>query len=290
MNEQPQGQRSVFEREFLPASEHGLRYRLYRLIYHHDAPDERNFDLVLILAILASVLVVLLDSVGSIKARWHGVLYAAEWFFTVLFTVEYAVRLWTVRRPLRYATSFFGVIDLLSILPTYLSLFFPASASLLVVRSLRLLRVFRVLKLVEYSGEAGILVDALLRSRRKILVFLSAILTVVIIFGAIMYVIEGPEHGFHSIPTGMYWAVVTMATVGFGDIAPGTPLGRFVTSILILIGYSVIAVPTGIYTAELASSLRGQRRQVRCVECGLPEHEQDAWHCRKCGRALPMQE
>ena len=290
MNGQPPGQRSVFEREFLPASEHGLRYKLYRLIYHHDAPDERNFDLVLIVTILASVLVVLLDSVGTIKARWHGVLYAAEWFFTVLFTVEYVVRLWTVRRPVRYATSFFGVIDLLSILPTYLSLFFPASASLLVVRSLRLLRVFRVLKLVEYSGEAGILVDALLRSRRKILVFLSAILTVVIIFGAIMYVIEGPEHGFHSIPTGMYWAVVTMATVGFGDIAPGTPLGRFVTSILILIGYSVIAVPTGIYTAELASSLRPQRRQVRCVECGLPEHEQDAWHCRKCGRALPMQE
>lgn len=290
MNEQPAGQRSVFEREFLPASEHGLRYKLYRLIYHHDAPDERNFDLVLIVAILASVLVVLLDSVGAIKARWHDALYAAEWFFTVLFTLEYAVRLWTVRRPLRYATSFFGVIDLLSILPTYLSLLFPASASLLVVRSLRLLRVFRVLKLVEYSGEAGVLVDALLRSRRKILVFLSAILTIVIIFGAIMYVIEGPEYGFHSIPTGMYWAVVTMATVGFGDIAPGTPLGRFVASILILIGYSVIAVPTGIYTAELASSLRPKRRQVRCGECGLPEHEQDAWHCRKCGRALPMQE
>jgi voltage-gated potassium channel len=290
MSGQPAEGRSVFEREFLPASEHGLRYKLYRLIYHHDAPDERNFDLVLIVAILASVLVVLLDSVGAIKARWHDALYAAEWFFTVLFTLEYAVRLWTVRRPLRYATSFFGVIDLLSILPTYLSLLFPASASLLVVRSLRLLRVFRVLKLVEYSGEAGILVDALLRSRRKILVFLSAILTIVIIFGAIMYVIEGPEYGFHSIPTGMYWAVVTMATVGFGDIAPGTPLGRFVASILILIGYSVIAVPTGIYTAELASSLRPQRRQVRCGECGLPEHEQDAWHCRKCGRALPMQE
>jgi voltage-gated potassium channel len=290
MSGQPAEGRSVFEREFLPASEHGLRYKLYRLVYHHDAPDERNFDLVLIVAILASVLVVLLDSVGAIKARWHDALYAAEWFFTVLFTLEYAVRLWTVRRPLRYATSFFGVIDLLSILPTYLSLLFPASASLLVVRSLRLLRVFRVLKLVEYSGEAGILVDALLRSRRKILVFLSAILTIVIIFGAIMYVIEGPEYGFHSIPTGMYWAVVTMATVGFGDIAPGTPLGRFVASILILIGYSVIAVPTGIYTAELASSLRPQRRQVRCGECGLPEHEQDAWHCRKCGRALPMQE
>jgi voltage-gated potassium channel len=292
MSGQPTGERSVFEREFLPASEHGLRYKLYRLIYHHDAPDERNFDLVLIVAILTSVLVVLLDSVGAIKARWHGVLYAAEWFFTVLFTLEYAVRLWTVRRPVRYATSFFGVIDLLSILPTYLSLFFPASASLLVVRSLRLLRVFRVLKLVEYSGEAGILVDALLRSRRKILVFLSAILTVVIIFGAIMYVIEGPEHGFHSIPTGMYWAVVTMATVGFGDIAPGTPLGRFVTSILILIGYSVIAVPTGIYTAELASTMReaehNEKRDGRgCLRCGLEGHAPDARYCRQCAEPLP---
>ncbi len=278
---------SVFEREFLPASEHGLRYKLYRLIYHHDAPDERNFDLVLIIAIFTSIGVVILDSVPSIKAGWHDVLYLAEWFFTILFTVEYAIRLWTVRRPARYATSFFGVIDLLSILPTYLSVLFPAGASLLVVRILRLLRIFRILKLAEYSGEAGILIDAMLRSRRKIFVFICALLTIVVIFGALMYVVEGPEHGFTSIPTSMYWAVVTMATVGFGDIAPVTSLGRFVTSILILIGYSVIAVPTGIYTAELASTIRGQRRTVRCEQCGLLDHETDAWHCRKCGSCLP---
>lgn len=279
--------RSLFEREFLPASEVGLRYRLYRLIYHHDDREERNFDLVLIIAILASISIVILDSVPSIKTRWHDLLYLAEWFFTGLFTLEYALRLWTVRRPLRYATSFFGIIDVLAILPTYLSIFFPAGASLLVVRILRMLRIFRILKLAEYSGEAGILIDALLRSRRKIFVFICAILTIVVIFGAVMYVIEGPTHGFTSIPTGMYWAVVTMATVGFGDIAPGTPLGRFVTSILILIGYSVIAVPTGIYTAELASTIRGQRRTVRCVQCGLIDHEADAWHCRKCGQCLP---
>ena len=280
----------VFEREFLPASEHGLRYRLFRLIYHHDKPDERNFDLALIITILASIVVVLLDSVPSIKADWHDALYLAEWFFTIVFTIEYAIRLWTVRRPARYATSFFGVTDLLSILPTYLSILFPGGTSLLVVRILRLLRIFRILKLVEYSGEASILIEAMLRSRRKIFVFVCALLTIVVIFGALMYVIEGPEYGFTSIPTSMYWAIVTMATVGFGDIAPSTPLGRFVTSILILIGYSVIAVPTGIYTAELASTIRGQRRTVRCGQCGLLDHESDAWHCRKCGHCLPDQE
>jgi voltage-gated potassium channel len=277
----------LFEKEYLPASTEGARYRWYRRIFHHDAPDERNFDLVLIATILASVAVVLLDSVPSIKARWHTWLYAAEWMFTLAFTVEYGVRLWTVRRPWRYARSFFGIIDLLAIVPTFLSLLFPASASLTVIRALRLLRVFRVLKLVEYSSEAGVLIQALLRSRRKIFVFIATLVTIVIIFGALMYVIEGPEHGFTSIPAGMYWAIVTVATVGFGDIAPVTGFGRFVTSVLIVIGYSIIAVPTGIYTAELARSLQPRRRRVRCAECGLPEHEADAWHCRKCGRALP---
>ena len=279
--------RNVFEKEHHPATVTGMRYKWYRLIFHHEARDERDFDLWLIAAILASVGVVILDSVPSIKAQWHGALYVAEWFFTLLFTVEYGVRLWVVRKPLRYARSFFGIIDLLSILPTFLSLLFPASASLTVIRALRLLRVFRVLKLVEYSSEAGVLIDALLRSRRKIFVFICTLMTIVVIFGALMYVVEGPEHGFHSIPTGMYWAVVTVATVGFGDIAPGTGFGRFVTSVLIVIGYSIIAVPTGIYTAELARSMQPKRRQVHCVECGLPEHEADAWHCRKCGRALP---
>lgn len=277
----------MFEKSFLPASPDGARYLWFRRIFHHDAPDERNFDLVLIAVILASVAVVILDSVPAVKARWHVWLYALEWVFTVAFSIEYAVRLWVVKRPLRYATSFFGVIDLLAILPAFLSLLFPTSASLAVIRALRLLRVFRILKLVEYSSEAGVLMQALARSRRKIFVFIATLLTIVVIFGALMYVVEGPEHGFTSIPTGMYWAVVTVGTVGFGDVAPATALGRLITSVLIVIGYSIIAVPTGIYTAELARSLQPRRRRARCAECGLPEHEADAWHCRKCGRALP---
>jgi len=279
--------RPLFEKDHHPAVETGARYRWYRRVFHHDAADERNFDLWLIAAILASVTVVILDSVPAVKERWHGVLYLAEWFFTLLFTAEYALRLWVVRKPLRYARSFYGVIDLLAILPTFLSLLFPASASLTVIRALRLLRIFRVLKLVEYSSEAGVLIEALLRSRRKIFVFIATLLTIVVIFGALMYVVEGPEKGFTSIPTGMYWAIVTVATVGFGDIAPTTSFGRFITSVLIVIGYSIIAVPTGIYTAELARGLMPKRRAVRCVECGLPDHETDAWHCRKCGRSLP---
>lgn len=286
----PQRPRTLFEKEYDPADGSGARHRWYRRIFHHDAPDERNFDLWLIAAILASVAVVILDSVPAIKVRWHGALYVAEWFFTLLFTAEYALRLWVVRKPLRYARSFYGVIDLLAILPTFLSLLFPASASLTVIRALRLLRIFRVLKLVEYSSEAGVLIEALLRSRRKIFVFIATLMTIVVIFGALMYVVEGPNHGFTSIPTGMYWAIVTVATVGFGDIAPSTGFGRFVTSVLIVIGYSIIAVPTGIYTAELARSMQPKRRRVRCTECGLPDHEADAWHCRQCGRSLPADE
>ena len=277
----------ALENEFLPASEHGWRNRWYRWLFLHETGEERNFDLILILAILASVAVVLLDSVPSIKTAWHEGLYVAEWAFTLLFTVEYALRLWSVRQPRRYATSFFGVIDLLAILPTYLSLIFVGSHYLLVVRILRLLRIFRVLKLVQYSSEAGVLITAMKGSRRKIFVFVCALLTIVVIFGALMYVVEGPEHGFTSIPAGMYWAIVTVGTVGFGDIAPVTPFGRFVTSVLIVIGYSIIAVPTGIYTAELANTLRPQRRLARCTQCGLTEHEADAWHCRSCGACLP---
>ncbi|MGY0505051.1 ion transporter [Luteimonas sp. e5] len=280
-----------FERSHLPASETGLRYKLFRLFFHHNHRDERNFDLLLIGVILASVLVVMLDSVPWIKAKWHSQLYLAEWMFTLIFAVEYVARIWVVKRPRRYVNSFFGVIDLLAILPTFLSLLFPASASLAVVRILRLLRIFRILKLVEYSSEAGMLIQALLRSRRKILVFVTTLLTITVIFGALMYVVEGPAHGFHSIPTGMYWAVVTMATVGFGDIAPGTALGRFITSTLIIIGYSIIAVPTGIYTAELARTMRERGRvRVRCTQCGLLDHDVDAWYCRKCGQVLPDNE
>ena len=232
------------------------------------------------------------SSTTSIKARWHAWLYAAEWAFTLAFTVEYAVRLWVVKRPLRYAVSIWGIIDLASILPTYLSLFIPGAQSLLVVRALRILRVFRILKLTQYVEESGQLVGAMWRSRRKIFVFVCAVLTLVVIFGALMYVVEGPEHGFTSIPTSMYWAIVTMATVGFGDIAPQTTAGRAITSVLILIGYSIIAVPTGIYTAELASSLReasherGHLDRRGCPECGLEGHDPDALHCRHCGSRL----
>ena len=274
-----------------PASREGLRYRLYRLMFHHESSSERNFDLALIAIIVASVLVVLLDSDPDVKARWHVQLYLAEWVFTLLFAVEYSVRIWVVRAPLRYARSFLGIVDLLAILPTFLSLLFPASASLTVVRILRLLRIFRILKLVKYSDEAGLLTHALIRSRRKILIFVLTLLTIAVIFGALMYVVEGPQHGFDSIPTGMYWAVVTMATVGYGDLSPATGLGRFLTSALIIIGYSIIVVPTGIYTSELARSMRSRGRvQVRCPQCSLGEHEEDAWFCRKCGHALPFRD
>lgn len=286
----PKHQRaSIFERSFLPAADEGRRRHWFQLMFRHDTPAERNFDLWLIVIILVSVGVVMLDSVDSIKTRWHEALVLAEWLFTLTFTVEYAVRLWVVRRPWRYATSFYGIVDLLAVLPTYLALILTGSSYLIVIRILRLLRVFRVLKLVEYSSEAGELITALMRSRRKIFVFVSALLGIVVVFGALMYVVEGPEHGFTSIPAGMYWAIVTMATVGYGDIVPYTVLGRFVTSTLILIGYSIIAVPTGIYTAELASSLIPKRRKVRCPECGLRQHEADADYCRLCGSRLPTE-
>ena len=276
-----------------PATESGWRRRWFDIIYRHDTPPSRNFDLLLIVAIVASVSVVMLDSVSHIHAAHAELLYAVEWGFTLLFTLEYAMRLAVVKRPLRYALSTWGIIDLLSILPTYLSLGFPGSQNLLVVRILRILRLFRILKLVQYVEEGGVLVGALWRSRRKIFVFVCAVLTVVVIFGALMYVVEGPEHGFESIPMGMYWAIVTMATVGYGDLSPATPLGRFIASVLILIGYSIIAVPTGIYTAELASSLReathgdGHLDQRGCPDCGLEGHDPDASHCRNCGHLLP---
>ena len=285
--------RLLFSPQLNPATETGWRRTWFDIIYRHDTPPSRNFDLLLIVAIVASVSVVMLDSVAEIHAEHAGLLYGIEWGFTLLFTLEYAMRLAVVKRPLRYAFSMWGIIDLLSILPTYLSLGFPGSQNLLVVRILRILRLFRILKLVQYVEEGGVLVGALWRSRRKIFVFICAVLTVVVIFGALMYVVEGPEHGFDSIPMGMYWAIVTMATVGFGDIAPATTLGRFITSILILIGYSVIAVPTGIYTAELASSLRQADARTRvvdnraCPDCGMEGHDPEAHYCRCCGHALP---
>jgi voltage-gated potassium channel len=278
---------------FVAATTHGWRQRWFNIIFRHDSPVARNFDLLLIAAILSSVLVVMLDSVSSFQARYAVWLFGLEWGFTVLFSLEYVMRLLVVRRPVGYAISGWGLVDLLSILPTYLSLLLSGSQSLLAVRILRLLRLFRILKLSEYVEEGGVLTSALYRSRRKLFVFLCAVLTIVVIFGALMYVVEGPQHGFTSIPTSMYWAIVTMATVGFGDLAPVTPLGRFITSVLILIGYSIIAVPTGIYAAELASGSNAGSGQNgcadarACVYCGLNGHELTAAFCRGCGRDLP---
>lgn len=276
-----------------PARESGWRKTWFDIIYRHDTPPSRNFDLLLIVAIFLSVLVIMFDSVPRIHGRFASTLYLVEWAFTLLFTAEYVLRLMVVKRPLRYALSLWGIIDLLSILPTYLSILLPGSQSLLVVRILRILRLFRILKLTQYVEEGGLLVQALWRSRRKIFVFICAILTIVVIFGAVMYTVEGPEHGYTSIPTGMYWAIVTMSTVGYGDVAPETTFGRFAASILILIGYSIIAVPTGIYTAELASSLREASRSSEhhdsrgCPECALEGHDPDAMFCRGCGVRLP---
>ncbi|WP_407352597.1 ion transporter [Luteimonas sp. R10] len=276
-----------------PASDTGWRRTWFDTIYRHDTPISRNFDLLLVVAILASVLAVMLDSVASIHLRHARLLYGLEWVFTGLFTVEYVLRLLVVRRPLRYALSVWGLIDLLSILPTYISLLVPGSQSLLVVRILRILRLFRILKLTRYVEESGVLLRALWRSRRKIFVFIFGVLTIVVIAGAVMYVIEGPDNGFDNIPLSMYWAIITVATVGFGDIVPVTPTGRLITSVLVLIGYSIIAVPTGIYTAELINNLRevegeAHGRDARgCPQCGLEGHTRDAAHCRRCGGALP---
>jgi voltage-gated potassium channel len=270
-----------------PSDDDGWRLAAFRVIFEHDTRGGWLFDVALIAAILASVLITMLDSVASLHARYGDVFYVLEWAFTVAFTAEYVARLLVVNQPLRYARSFFGIVDLLAVLPTWLSLLFPGSQYLLVVRLLRILRVFRILKLARYVSEAGVLMSAMRRSSRKIFVFLFAIMTVVTVFGALMYVVEGPEHGFDSIPLGIYWAIVTVGTVGFGDIAPATGLGRFLASILILFGYGLIAVPTGIYTAELAQGLFNRRDQRRCEACRLVGHEPDAAHCRSCGGALP---
>jgi voltage-gated potassium channel len=263
-----------------------LRARLHQIIFEADTRAGRAFDLGLLLAIVASVIVVMLESVASVRVHFGPELRVLEWAFTILFTVEYALRLFTVHRPLRYAVSVFGLIDLFAILPTYLSIFVPGAQSFLVIRLLRLLRIFRILKLGEYLRESRVLVDALRASRRKIQVFLLSTLTIVVVVGALMYVIEGEEHGFTSIPVSI-WAVVTLTTVGYGDLAPETPLGQGLAVLLMLTGYGIIAVPTGIVTAEIARAASATPITAQaCPACGLGAHEHDAVYCRKCGAKL----
>jgi voltage-gated potassium channel len=262
----------------------GWRGKLYEVIFESDTPAGKWFDVLLILCILVSVAAVMLDSVAAVNRRYGPWLYGIEWFFTIVFTVEYVLRLISSGRPVRYATSFFGVVDLLSIIPTYLSVLLEGSKYLLVIRVIRILRVFRVLKLVPYIGEAELLMRALRASRRKIIVFLTTVLTLVVIFGSLMYVIEGEANGFTSIPRSIYWAVVTLTTVGYGDISPKTGIGQAVAAVIMILGYGIIAVPTGIVTVELTQA--AARGTGTCPGCGGEGHDADAAFCKHCGARL----
>ena len=276
--------------EFLGKPAGGWRLRLHTVIFESDTPAGRLFDRALVVAILLSVVVVMADSMQSLHARFRDGFDAIEWAFTLLFTVEYAARLACVQRPLRYATSFFGIVDLLSILPTYLAVFFPAAQAFIDVRILRLLRMFRILKLTAYVWEYQAMGRALAASRRKILVFLSAVLMIDVVMGTVMYVIEGPANGFTSIPVAIYWAITTMTTVGFGDITPKTDAGRLIASVMMLVGWGTLAVPTGIVTAEMtARRMRAAATAAigrACGACGAGGHLPEAAFCLHCGAPL----
>ncbi len=263
------------------------RESLHGIIFGSETRLGKAFDIALIISIVCSVLAVMLGSVVSIEIKHGEILFYIEWFFTLLFTLEYGLRLLSVRRPLRYMFSFFGIVDFVSIIPAYLVFILPSIKYMLVIRILRLLRVFRVLKLSAYMGEANILMHALSRSWRKIMVFLYTIVTLVIIFGALMYAVEGSESGFTSIPKSVYWAVVTLTTVGYGDIAPQTPLGQMIAAFIMIMGYGIIAVPTGIYSAELIkTALPGKISNNACPDCGETGHDFDAEFCKYCGHLI----
>ena len=262
------------------------QHKLHTVIFEADTRAGRAFDVALLIAIVISVLAVCLESVESIRERHGGLLNGIEWTVTILFTVEYVLRLACVGKPLRYATSFFGIVDLLSIVPTYFRVLYPGAQSLAVVRALRLLRIFRVFKLGHFVGEAAMLRAALRASARKIIIFLGAVLTLVLIMGSLMYLVEGRDHGFTSIPQSMYWAIVTLTTVGYGDIAPGTVLGKAIASTVMVLGYGIIAVPTGIVSVELAKTDRRLISTQACPSCAVGGHDTDAAYCRRCGTRL----
>ena len=263
------------------------RNRLHEIIFEADTPAGKAFDVALIWSIVVSVALVTLESVPSISREYGRSLYMAEWGFTLLFTAEYVLRILSVRKPRHYVLSFFGLVDFLAILPTYLSLLIPGIQSLLIVRVFRLLRVFRIFKLGTYLNEAQMLSSALRASRAKITVFLLTVGATVVTMGAIMYVVEGPEHGFTSIPTAIYWAIVTMTTVGFGDITPKSPFGQLLASCLMIAGYGIIAVPTGIVTTELARASRILETSTQaCPNCSREGHDRDAAFCKFCGSKL----
>ncbi|WP_299773663.1 ion transporter [uncultured Pseudoteredinibacter sp.] len=269
-----------------PAAD-SLKLKLRRIIFGTVSPEGKTFDIVLIYVILLSVLVVMLDSVSWIGEAYREVFWGLEWAFTAIFTVEYVARLYCAKSRWAYVSSFYGIVDLLSILPMYLSLISGDATYLLMIRILRVLRIFRVLKLANYLSEANVLIRALLASRQKIFVFFATVLVLAMMFGSLMYVVEGPAHGFTSIPKSIYWCIVTITTVGYGDITPQTTAGQMVAGFVMLTGYSIIAVPTGILTAELSREIQTHRDHRFCEECGKAGHEHDSKHCKACGHELP---
>ncbi len=262
-----------------------IKDRLYEIIFEADTPAGKLFDLVLLVVILVSVILVMLESVPTIAVKDLNVLKTFEWIITAIFTVEYLLRIAIVKKPISYIFSFYGIIDFLSVIPTYLSLIIVGSHSLVVIRMLRLLRIFRILKLTRYTSAGRTLGRAMWASREKISVFIFMVIILVVIIGTIMYLVEGEENGFTSIPTSIYWAIVTLTTVGYGDISPVTSLGQFLASIVMIMGYAIIAVPTGIVTSELMKPTSKQNTQA-CHNCLCESHDDDAAFCKKCGHKI----
>lgn len=263
-----------------------LRRRLFVIIFGTDTPAGKAFDVGLLIAIVASIIIVMLESVPSIDAVYDDLFKKLEWILTIAFTLEYVTRIYVTDKKLSYIFSFYGIIDLLSILPTYLSLVFTGGSYLLIIRALRLLRVFRILKLGRFMGEGEQLASAIRSSRHKITVFMGAVVSLVLILGTLMYMVEGGQGGFTSIPRSVYWAIVTLTTVGYGDITPQTVVGQFLSSLVMILGYAIIAVPTGIVTAELTKKAETQHK-IKCDICGGTSHDIDAMYCKHCGERLP---
>ena len=262
------------------------RKKIHEIIYEADTSSGKLFDVILLVVILISILLVMLESIESIESEYAAILNISEWIITILFSIEYILRIISVKKPRTYIFSFYGIIDLLSTLPKYISLIFIGTHSLVALKALRLLRVFRILKLSHYIGESNMLLKALKSSRTKISVFIFSVLVLCIIFGTIMYLVESNESGFTSIPSSIYWCIVTLTTVGYGDIAPATPLGQFIASFIMIMGYGIIAVPTGIVTAEMTKSNKIDTNTQECPHCLTTDHKENAIHCHQCGKKI----
>lgn len=264
-----------------------VRYKIYKIIFETDTPAGQRFDIFLIYAILLSVIAVMLDSIEQVHNQFGYWLFRIEWIFTLLFSIEYLLRIYSSPKPFQYIFSFYGIVDLISIIPSYLALIIPEASYWLVVRLLRVLRIFRVLKMARHLSEGHLLLRSIYQSRRKVLVFFTAVLVLSIIFGSLMFLVEGPERGFTSVPKSIYWTIVTITTVGYGDITPQTVFGQIIATMVMLTGYSIIAIPTGILTAEISSEMRKERNTRRCSNCNRSGHHNDATYCYHCGVVLP---